>query len=93
MSPRTTTARHRAREALFRIVYQSDVTGDPIARVWGEHHDRERLSPDENRQLQQLLMTASPEMVAIAEARVANLSADDAVAFLREHVLAAPNAA
>lgn len=54
---------------------------------------RERLSPDENRQLQQLLMTASPEMVAFAEAQVAKLSADDAVAFLREHVLAAPDAA
>jgi hypothetical protein len=54
---------------------------------------RERLSPDENRQLQQLLMTASPERVAFAEAQVANLSPDDAVAFLREHVLAAPNAA
>jgi len=54
---------------------------------------RERLSPDENRQLQQLLMTASPEMVAFAETQVAKLSADDAVAFLREHVLSAPNAA
>jgi hypothetical protein len=54
---------------------------------------RERLSPEENGQLQQLLTTASPETVAFAEAQIANMSADDAVAYLREHVLAAPNAA
>jgi hypothetical protein len=54
---------------------------------------RERLSPEENGQLQQLLATASSETVAFAEAQIANMSADDAVAYLREHVLAAPNAA
>lgn len=54
---------------------------------------RDQLTADENLQLQQLLTTASPEMVALAEAQIANMSADDAVAYLREHVLAAPKAA
>jgi N utilization substance protein B len=44
---RPATARRRAREVLFRIVYQADVTGDPLARVWDERRAEERLSEDQ----------------------------------------------
>ena len=54
---------------------------------------RALLTPNENHQLQELLAAASPETVAFAEAQIANLSAEEAVAYLREHVLASPKAA
>ncbi len=44
---RPVTARRRAREVVFRIVYQADVTGDPLARVWEERRGDERLSEDQ----------------------------------------------
>ena len=44
---RPATARRRAREVVFRIVYQADVTGDPLARVWEERRGDERLSEDQ----------------------------------------------
>lgn len=44
---RPVTARRRAREVVFRIVYQADVTGDPLARVWEERRADERLSEDQ----------------------------------------------
>lgn len=44
---RPATARHRAREVLFRMLYQSDVTGDPLPRVWDEHRAAEHLSEDQ----------------------------------------------
>jgi N utilization substance protein B len=47
MTPRVAGARHRARELLFRILYQSDLTGDPVGRVWEELRDGERLSADQ----------------------------------------------
>jgi N utilization substance protein B len=46
---RPATARHRAREVLFRLLYQADVTGDPLARVWDEHRAAEHLSEDQER--------------------------------------------
>ncbi len=44
---RAATARHRAREVLFRVVYQADITGDPVALVWDQRRVEERLSGDQ----------------------------------------------
>lgn len=50
MGERATTARRRAREVAFRVVYQADVLAEPVTRIWREAHDAERLS-DDQRQL------------------------------------------
>ena len=51
------TARHRAREVLFRIVYQADVTGDSLARVWEERRAAERLSSDQEQKIDGIAQT------------------------------------
>jgi N utilization substance protein B len=43
----TTTARHRAREAAFRAVYQAEIAGDAYGRAWAEHEERGRMSEDQ----------------------------------------------
>jgi N utilization substance protein B len=42
-----TSARHRAREVLFRVVYQAGVSGDAFSHSWDQQDDRARLSPDQ----------------------------------------------
>jgi len=41
-----TTARRRAREVLFRVLFQADVAGDTCAEAWALRDSRERLSRD-----------------------------------------------
>ena len=42
-----TTARHRAREAAFRVAYQAEIAGDGYAHAWKDHEDRARMSEDQ----------------------------------------------
>lgn len=42
-----TSARHRAREAAFRVAYQAEIAGDPYARAWEQYEDRARMSEDQ----------------------------------------------
>jgi N utilization substance protein B len=48
MSPSTETRRRRAREAAFRVAYQSDVAHDSYAESWRSRRDVERLSDDQS---------------------------------------------
>lgn len=41
-----TGARRRAREVVFRIAYQADVTGDAFTRAWDDRRAEERLHGD-----------------------------------------------
>lgn len=43
----TTTARHRAREAAFRVAYQAEIAGDAYGHAWASHEDRARMSEDQ----------------------------------------------
>ncbi len=49
MSPRrpVVSARHRAREAAFRVAYQAEIAGDSYGRAWEHYEERARLSPDQ----------------------------------------------
>ena len=47
MSRRAPSARHRAREVAFRVVYQSDLTRDGYGRAWTLRAAEERLSGDQ----------------------------------------------
>lgn len=42
-----TTARHRAREAAFRVVYQAEIAGDAYGRAWADHEERGRMNEDQ----------------------------------------------
>lgn len=42
------SARRRAREAAFRVIYQADLAGDGYAETWGTRRDTERLSEDQS---------------------------------------------
>src|SRR5205085_10143636 len=59
------TARHRAREVLFRIVYQADVTGDSLARVWEERRAAERLSSDQEELVGDVIATLSGRVAEV----------------------------
>lgn len=41
------SARRRAREAAFRVIYQADLAGDAYAESWRARRDAERLSGDQ----------------------------------------------
>lgn len=43
----TTTARHRAREAAFRVAYQAEIAGDAYGHAWANHEDRARMTDDQ----------------------------------------------
>lgn len=42
-----TSARHRAREVLFRVVYQAAISGDAFAHAFEQQEDRARLNADQ----------------------------------------------
>jgi transcription antitermination protein NusB len=46
VSGRTETGRHRAREVLFRLAYQCDLTHDSIATAWRARGEEVHLTPD-----------------------------------------------
>jgi N utilization substance protein B len=46
MSGHTDTGRHRAREVLFRLAYQCDLTHDAIAAAWRARGEEVHLTPD-----------------------------------------------
>lgn len=41
------SSRHRARETVFRVVYQAEIGGDSYGHAWSEHEERARLSEDQ----------------------------------------------
>jgi N utilization substance protein B len=41
------SARHRAREVLFRVVYQAGISGDAFSHAWDQQEERARMSPDQ----------------------------------------------
>ena len=47
--------RHRAREVAFRVVYQSDLTGDAYAEAWAARGAEERLGADQRRLVEAVL--------------------------------------
>ena len=47
MSGAATTARRKARELAFRVIYQADLIGDPIVDVWAQTRDEQTLSEDQ----------------------------------------------
>jgi N utilization substance protein B len=49
------TARRRAREAAFRVVYQADVTRDTYAVSWAARRAAERLSDDQSELVEDLI--------------------------------------
>jgi transcription antitermination protein NusB len=44
---RGSSGRRRAREVVFRVIYQSDVTGDPPGESWASVRSEERLNEDQ----------------------------------------------
>jgi N utilization substance protein B len=46
LSGRTDTARRRAREVAFRVIYQADLSGDSYAESWSRREAEEHLSAD-----------------------------------------------
>jgi N utilization substance protein B len=46
VTARAETARHRAREVLFRLVYQCDLTHDGVAAAWSARRDDVHLPAD-----------------------------------------------
>ncbi len=71
----TESARRRAREVAFRVVYQADVTADGYAEVWRALREEERLSEDQTRLV--------ADVVDCLVARAADV--DDALAEAAEH--------
>ena len=68
MSRRAPAARHRARELLFRVVYQSDLTRDDVTAAWARAAEEERLS-DDQRQL-------VADVIGVLERRAADVDAE-----------------
>jgi N utilization substance protein B len=77
--------RRRAREVLFRVAYQADVTGDSYAEAWSARRDEERLGPGQIQLIEDvlaLLACRGPEVDAQLEGAaehwpLARLSATD----------------
>jgi N utilization substance protein B len=51
------TARRRAREVAFRVVYQADVMAETCANVWQAAADRERLTDDQRQLVDDVVAT------------------------------------
>ena len=47
MSASTESTRRRARELIFRVVYQADLMQETFARTWAASSDRTRLTDDQ----------------------------------------------
>jgi len=47
--------RRRAREVAFRVAFQADVNGDTFADTWSARRDEERLSPDQEELVQDIV--------------------------------------
>jgi N utilization substance protein B len=68
LSRRAPAARHRARELLFRVVYQSDLTRDDVAAAWARAAAQERLSDDQRRLV--------ADAIGVLERRAADVDAE-----------------
>jgi N utilization substance protein B len=68
LSRRAPAARHRARELLFRVVYQSDLTRDDVATAWMRAAAEERLSDDQRRLV--------ADVIGVLERRAADVDAE-----------------
>ena len=44
---RVSSPRHRARETVFRVAYQSEAAGDGVRKAWAELSEEARLSDDQ----------------------------------------------
>lgn len=49
--------RRRAREVAFRVAFQADVNGEPVADAWGQRRDEERLGDDQTELVQDVVRT------------------------------------
>jgi N utilization substance protein B len=68
LSRRAPAARHRARELVFRVVYQSDLTRDDVAAAWKRAAAEERLSDDQRRLV--------ADVIGVLERRAADVDAE-----------------
>jgi N utilization substance protein B len=62
---RATTARRRAREVLFRVLYQADVARDSWAEAWAARRAEEKLNADQTALVEDALAaleTRGPEV-------------------------------
>ncbi len=57
MTHRLETARRRAREVAFRVVYQADVAGETCAQAWTLRQEDEHLSADGRALVEDVLRT------------------------------------
>jgi len=77
--------RRRAREVLFRVTYQADITGDSYAEAWSARQAEERLGPGQIQLIEEVLAVLAcrgREVDAALEGaaehwRLARLSATD----------------
>ena len=51
------SGRRRAREAVFRVVYQADLAGDSYGEAWRTRRDTERLSEDQSQLVDDVIAT------------------------------------
>ena len=49
------TGRRRAREAIFRVIYQADIAADAYGEAWRTRRDTERLSEDQTQLVEDLV--------------------------------------
>jgi N utilization substance protein B len=49
--------RHRAREVVFRVAYQADVTGDSYGAAWDARRDEEQLNDDQTELVRDVVRT------------------------------------
>ena len=49
--------RRKAREALFRVVYQADLMGEPYAQAWAAARDEEALDEDQGQLVADVVKT------------------------------------
>ena len=68
MSRRADTARHRAREVAFRIVYQSDLTSDAYAEVWAARREQEHLGDDPRELVDDVVRVLAQRVADVDEA-------------------------
>lgn len=61
------SGRRRAREAIFRVIYQADIAADAYAEAWRTRRDLERLSEDQAQMVD--------DVVGVMESRGAEVDA------------------
>jgi N utilization substance protein B len=72
MTARADTGRHRAREVLFRLAYQCDLTQDGIVAAWAARREEVHLADDAQQLVEDVVRVLAREAVAVdAELREA----------------------